>query len=181
MNRRVFLVTAAASVTRMTAQTPEVPAVIRDLKPMTGGIQPITDDERHARIEKARKLMHENRLGAIFLEGGSSMFYFTGTRWAATDRTFGLVIPANGEPAWIVPAADESRAHEAIKMFKDVRLWKEDEGPFKPTISLLKDRGVTMGALASRNACDSPCSMDCAERRLRSNSRAPIRSRPDAV
>ena len=110
MNRRVFLVTAAASVTRMTAQTPEVPAVIRELKPMTDGIQPITDDERHARIEKARRLMRENKIDAIVLEGGSSMFYFTGTRWAASERTFGVVIPAQRRAG-----VDRSRAERRAR------------------------------------------------------------------
>ena len=43
MNRRVFLVTAAAGVAW--GQT-EVPAPIRKLKPMLDGVQPITDAER---------------------------------------------------------------------------------------------------------------------------------------
>jgi Xaa-Pro dipeptidase len=123
----------------------DVPEVIRKLKPMTDGIQPITDGERHARIEKARKLMAENKIGAIFLEGGSSMFYFTGTRWNPTDRTVGLLLPARGEAAWIVPVADEPRVRGAIKLVQDVRLWTEDEGPFKTSVEFLKDRGVTAG------------------------------------
>ena len=49
-------------------------------------------------------------IGAIFLEGASSMFYFTGTRWGSSERTFGVVLPARGEPAWIVPGFEEARA-----------------------------------------------------------------------
>ena len=52
----------------------QVPASIRALTPMTGGIAPITSAERAARLEKARRLMTENRIAAIVLEGGSSMF-----------------------------------------------------------------------------------------------------------
>ena len=55
---------------------------------MTDGIVPITDDERAARIEKARRLMAENRIDAIFIEGGSSLFYFTGVRWGLSERPF---------------------------------------------------------------------------------------------
>ena len=50
------------------------------LKPMTEGILPITVEERQGRIEKARALMAENGIAAIYLEAGSSLFYFTGTR-----------------------------------------------------------------------------------------------------
>jgi len=47
---------------------------------MTAGVQPIADAERAARVEKARRLMRDNRLSAIYLPSGSSMFYFTGKR-----------------------------------------------------------------------------------------------------
>jgi Xaa-Pro dipeptidase len=60
---------------------------------MTAGVQPITDDERRARIEKARKLMRENKIGAVVMEGGSSAFYFTGSR---SDGAV-LVLPLRGE------------------------------------------------------------------------------------
>jgi Xaa-Pro dipeptidase len=109
---------------------------------MTGGIQAITDDERRARIEKARRLMRENHIGALVLEGGSSLYYFTGTRWPQSDRTFALVLPASGELAWIVPEADREGAHRAIRMGSDLRTWKEDEEPYKKLVQALKDRGA---------------------------------------
>ena len=55
---------------------------------MTADVKPITADERAARIEKARKLMVDNKIGALYLEGGSSMFYFTGVRWGLSERPF---------------------------------------------------------------------------------------------
>ena len=77
-----------------------------------GAAPPITDDERRARIEKARRLMTDNGIAAVFLEGGSSMFYYTGVRWGNSERTFGVVIPAKGELAWVTPAFEEQRARE---------------------------------------------------------------------
>ena len=41
-----------------------VPESIRALNPMTDGIAPITDEERLARMEKARRLMVENGMDA---------------------------------------------------------------------------------------------------------------------
>src|SRR5579862_974542 len=147
MNRRTFLVTAAAGIGVGKAEPQDVPELIRNLKPMTDGIQPITDEERRARMEKARRLMRENQLGAIVLEGGSSLFYFTGTRWNPTDRTFCLVFPAMGEPAWIVSAQDEAKARGAIRMATDVRVWREEGAAYKLAVQFLKDRGVSTGQI----------------------------------
>ena len=82
---------------------------------MTDGIVPITLDERRARIEKARRLMADNRIDAILVEGGTSMFYFTGVRWGQSERPFVAVIPAKGEFAWVCPGFEEARARELIK------------------------------------------------------------------
>ena len=111
---------------------------------MTDGIAPITDDERKGRIEKARRLMTDNRLDAIVLEGGSSMFYFTGVRWGLSERPFVAVIPAKGELAWICPGFEEARARELVKSaHADVRTWQEDDSPYRLIAQALKDRGLS--------------------------------------
>ena len=109
---------------------------------MTSGIQPISDAERRARIEKARRLMRESKIGAILLEGGSSLFYFTGTRWGLSERTFAMVFPADGEPAWVVPAFEEARAREVIRFGSDIRTWEEDESPYRRIAEVLRDRKI---------------------------------------
>jgi Xaa-Pro dipeptidase len=148
MRRRAFLASAAAGLTKLAAaQQNPVPDAIRGLRPMTAGVQPITDDERRARMEKARRLMREHHLGAIVMEGGSSLFYFTGTRWTASDRTFAWVLPVTGEPAWVVAQSDQARAQEAIRMGTDVRTWNGSEGPYKTLAGVLKERmaGASIG------------------------------------
>src|SRR3954470_20933517 len=119
MDRRQFLNrSAVASAAVALAPRPALDAQGGDpfasLRPLPP-VPPITDEERRTRIEKARKLMAENGIDAIFLEGGTSMFYFTGVRWGNSERTFGVVIPAKGELAWITPAFEEQRARELIK------------------------------------------------------------------
>ena len=44
-----------------------VPEAIRALKPFPGKAVPISDQERLARIDKARRLMADNDIGAIVL------------------------------------------------------------------------------------------------------------------
>ena len=123
------------------------PDAIASVVQATSGAPPITDAERHARVEKARRLMTDNGIAAIFLEGGTSMFYFTGVRWGNSERTFGVVIPAKGELAWVTPGFEEQRAREVIKSATDVRVWQEDESPFKLIAQILKDRGATTGKI----------------------------------
>ena len=147
MNRREFgAATLALGASQLaSAQSSGVPDPIRSLRPMTDGIHPITDDERTARMEKARRLMRENRIEAIFLEGATSMYYFTGTRWGGSERTFGLVFPAHGELGWVVPHFEEARARELIRFGTDIRTWEEDESPYQKIVGILKDRGVSTG------------------------------------
>ena len=114
---------------------------------MTEGIVPITDAERMGRLEKARRLMVENNIGAICLEGGSSLFYFTGVRWGLSERPFVAVIPAKGELAWVCPTFEEARAREVIRFGKDVRTWQEDDSPYRLIAQILKDRGVATGRI----------------------------------
>lgn len=149
-NRRKFLgsaaVVAAANLAgAASVRSSDLPDAIIKLKPMTGGIKPISDNERRARIEKARKIMAEDRLDAILLEPGSSLFYFTGIRWNRSERTFGVILPARGELAYVVPGFEEMRARELIRFGNDIRIWQEDESPYRKIVQVLKDRGISTG------------------------------------
>ena len=117
------------------------------LKPMTEGISPITVEERQGRIEKARALMTENDIAAIYLEAGSSLFYFTGVRWGQSERMMAAVIPAKGEIAYVCPAFEEARLRELIIFGDDVRAWEEDESPYELVAAIFRDRGITSGRI----------------------------------
>lgn len=124
--------------------TSDIPAAIRALQPMTAGVVPITVNERKARIAKAQTLMGEQKLDAIFMEGTTSCFYFTGMRWGQSERTFGVIIPASGAIAYVCPGFEEDRVRELFKpAFGDeIRVWQEDESPYDVIVGLIKDRGV---------------------------------------
>lgn len=117
------------------------------LKPMTGGISPITVEERQGRIEKARALMAENGIAAVFLEAGSSLFYFMGVRWGRSERMMAAVIPAQGEIAYVCPAFEEARLRELIIFGDDVRAWEEDESPYELVAGIFRDRGIASGKI----------------------------------
>jgi len=123
------------------------PEPIRQLRRMTDNVVPITLEERKARVEKAQKLMREQRIDAIYVEPGSSMFYYTGMRWGTSERMLAMVIPAKGELAWICPKFEEERAREMIKMGTDIRTWEEDESPYQRVAEIFKDRGIRTGTI----------------------------------
>jgi Xaa-Pro dipeptidase len=154
MNRREFLGAAAvgagaAAVGCSPAPAPlptadsDVPQAIRALKSMRDGIAPISVDERKARIARAQQLMAEQKIDAIFMEGTKSAFYYADIQWGQSERTFGLVIPAKGDIAYVCPKFEEDRARELIKFGTEVRTWEEDESPYKLIAGIVQDRGVT--------------------------------------
>jgi Xaa-Pro aminopeptidase len=152
VDRRDFLrlstgVAGAALLDTADSVAQNIPDAIRQLRPLPGKVAPVTDDERSARIEKARRLMAENNIDAIYLESGSSLFYYTGVRWGQSERMFALVIPARGELAWVCPKFEEMRARELIRFGVDIRTWEEDESPYKLVAQIFKDRGVRTGRI----------------------------------
>ena len=131
MNRRTFIVTASAGYAwAQNRENRDVPAAIKKLKPMLDGVQPITDDERHARVEKARRLMRENKITAVLFEPGSSLFYFTGMRGGNAS----WVLAASGEAAWITPA-------ESASLQGEVRTFTNPEGRIRQLAQFLKEHG----------------------------------------
>jgi Xaa-Pro dipeptidase len=155
LDRRDFLkLSAFSALTYAFNQQRELPSAIAQLKPMTGGVKPIQRDEYVGRQEKARRYMNEAKIDAIFLTGGSSLFYFTGAQWGISERLFGMLFPAKGEPAYITPAFEKGRALEQIKFGKDVRTWEEHESPYQLAAAILKDRGLTTGTLGIEETID---------------------------
>jgi Xaa-Pro dipeptidase len=163
LNRRSFfwLTSAAAAlpVVRLSAQrggaaqapAGPVPASIAALQSMRSQAKPITAEERRSRLEKARRLMTEQKIDAIILAGGTSLNYFTGIRWGNSERLFAVVIPRVGNPYIVTPAFEEDRTREQLvdgpMAHTDVAIWQEDESPFALVAQGLKDRGIATGRI----------------------------------
>src|SRR5579859_5093375 len=129
-----------------------LPAPIARLKSRRSEARPITLEERQQRIEKARRLMAENKLDAILMSGGTSLIYFSGIRWWLSERLFAMVLPVKGNPFYVCPAFEEDRAREQISggpggNDPELRLWQEDENPYQRVAEGLKDRGIVSGRL----------------------------------
>jgi len=140
---------AAGASPKVEAQgrTEVLPEAIAALKPMTGGVAPISIEERKIRIAKAQDLLGQTGMQALIIASGTSLDYFTGARWGISERFFGCVITREGDPAWVTPAFEKARALEQVKIGKDVRAWEEHESPSALVATILKDRGVTTGKI----------------------------------
>jgi Xaa-Pro dipeptidase len=147
MRRRAFLTTALAA-SAASGLAPLARGAPSGLAPMTGGAKPISVDERKARIARLQDLMRQRKIGALILESGSSLDYFTGIQWRRSERTTASVIPAKGEIVTVTPAFEEHSVRETLAVGGEVRPWDEHENPFARIAGTLRDRGVTSGAIA---------------------------------
>ncbi len=165
ISRRRFLelgsVTAGAAVSHSLAATSAPASGIDDaslaqslskLKSRKSEAAPIPREERQERFDRARKLMSENTLDAIVLMEGTSLRYFTGIRWWGGERAFALVLPARGAPFYVCPAFEEGRAREQMANAPDgpqpdLRVWQEDESPYRLIAQGLQERGISTGKL----------------------------------
>lgn len=112
------------------------------LEPMTGGVVPIAREEYLARIAKAQRLMTQQGIGALLIEPGASLVYFTGVNWWRSERLTAAVLPREGEPALVTPHFEEPSVRESLKIPADVRTWNEHEDPLAVVAGILRDRKV---------------------------------------
>jgi Xaa-Pro dipeptidase len=143
VSRRAFGLGAAALAGTMLLK-PRAAAAFADppLRPMTGDAAPISREERLARLAKAQELMRRNRIGAIVIEPGSSLDYFTGIQWHRSERLTAAILPARGAPIVVTPFFEEPSVRETLSIPADVRPWQEDENPVRLVAQALRDRGA---------------------------------------
>jgi Xaa-Pro dipeptidase len=103
---------------------------------------PIGREERLVRLARARELMDRHGIGAVVIESGASLDYFTGVRWGRSERLTGVVIPASGEPIIVTPHFEKPSVEESLKVPAEIRVWQEDEEPLKLVADFIRERGV---------------------------------------
>jgi len=108
------------------------------LSPMTADAIPISRDERATRVERAQKLMKANGIGAVLIEPGASLIYFTGIQWHRSERLTCAILPAEGEACIVTPFFEEPSVRETLDVPGEVRVWQEDEDPLKLVAGFLR-------------------------------------------
>jgi len=138
-SRRELMLAALAT----TAAPAAIAEPILDLAARVRAAAPISAEERQIRIVKAQALMRRVGLGALLVEAGPSLDYFTGVRWWRSERTTAALIPAEGRSVIVTPAFEEPSVRETLAVPADVRPWNEHESPFERLAQAAKDLGVS--------------------------------------
>ncbi|MCJ1884895.1 Xaa-Pro peptidase family protein [Pseudomonas sp. LA21] len=113
---------------------------------MTAGAAPITLEEYRQRIERLQQLMRAQGMAAVFVDAGSSLFYFTGLKWNPSERMVGALVPARGEVHYIAPAFEEGTVLDLQVLPGSISVWAEHESPFTLLIGMLAEIEVGAGA-----------------------------------
>lgn len=118
------------------------------LMSMTDDIKPITTEDYENRHNRARALMKENGIDALYLSGSNNLYYFSGINMGSGDRLFAMLLPRDGAPAFVCPNFEVDRAKERIKYGgEDIRPWQEHEDPFQMFAEIMKERGMEKGVI----------------------------------
>ncbi|MFU8765470.1 MAG: M24 family metallopeptidase [Haliea sp.] len=112
------------------------------LQDMTAGSAPIDDSEFAARLARAQALMQARGLDAVYLNAGTNLYYFTGTRWSPSERLVGALVPASGDPVYIAPAFELGTLQAFLRVPGEVHCWEEHESPYRLCAQLLADCGA---------------------------------------
>ncbi|HEU0044786.1 Xaa-Pro peptidase family protein [Sphingomonas sp.] len=142
-NRRQLL--AAGAFAPLLASS----GLLRAAEPDLSALRPlpkrpaITAAEYARRIARAQALMRQHGIGAVLVESGTSLAYFTGVRWGRSERPTAVIIPVEGEPCIVTPFFEEPSVRESLAVPAEVRVWQEDQSPYAVMGGFLRDRRLT--------------------------------------
>ncbi|QYF95829.1 Xaa-Pro peptidase family protein [Massilia sp. PAMC28688] len=127
------------------------------LSDMTAGMNAIGKDEHLQRIARAQGFMREHGIAAIYLNAGTNMTYFTGTKWYASERMVGAILPATGALEYIAPAFEEATILDFMLVQGPVNCWEEHESPYQLFVDILGKMGIApdAGAPPRIGICES--------------------------
>ncbi|MGP1665023.1 MAG: M24 family metallopeptidase, partial [Rhodanobacter sp.] len=109
--------------------------------------EPIGADEYQQRLEHAREGMRQQGVDALLITAGSSLRYFSGISWGASERLVGMLLTLRGEPVVICPAFEIGSLAHALKIPASIRLWEEHESPHALIATAMGERHASCLAL----------------------------------
>lgn len=117
------------------------------LAPWKHRAPPIAADEYQGRLERARRLMRERGADALLVTAGTSLRWFTGVPWGASERLVALLLTLEGDPLLVCPAFEEGSLDAVLRIAVEKRLWDEHEDPHARVAQAMRERGARMLAL----------------------------------
>lgn len=121
--------------------------VVEGLTDITVAAKPIDAAERADRLRRAQALMRQAGIGAVIVEPGSSMVYFTGVVWHRSERPTLAILPVEGPPCLVTPFFERPSVEQTLGIPADIRVWQEDENPFGVAAAFLAEHGLAKGRI----------------------------------
>jgi Xaa-Pro dipeptidase len=118
------------------------------LNNLCSNIKAIDQSEFGARIAKAQQLMRAQNIDALYLNAGTNLFYFTGTRWHGSERMVGAILPAHGEIVYIAPFFEQGTILQFMGISGEIAPWQEHEDPYVLLCKTLHSLGIAQGNIA---------------------------------
>jgi Xaa-Pro dipeptidase len=120
---------------------------------------PIGVAERQGRLTGLRQGMEAAGVETVLLGSTSSLRYFTGLDWYASERLVGALVHASGDLHYITPQFELEKVEGLISLPGEILTWEEDESPWRlvaerigPTGRMAVDERMALGMYRSLRA-----------------------------
>jgi Xaa-Pro dipeptidase len=121
---------------------------LEKIKDMTKGVQPIQTEEYRTRINKVVQFMKDKNISALYLNAGTNLYYFTGTKWNPSERMVGALLCGDGTLNYIVPKFEEGTFKKFMQVEGSIHCWEEHECPYQLFGTILKNKKISTGTIA---------------------------------
>ena len=105
------------------------------------GIDPLPKSIYRERQQRARELMSEQGLAAVFIEPATDFGYLSGASFGRSERLLALIILERGDLLVVAPSFEVERVERALGPENRILGWEEDQSPHR----LVADALTTVG------------------------------------
>lgn len=109
---------------------------------------PISSEEYQARRERLITQMQAHNVGAVYLNAGTNLYYFTGLKWYASERLVGALLTVSGELIYLAPHFEAGSIADFWLEPGPLALWHEHESPYALVGAELARLGLAETTLA---------------------------------
>lgn len=121
---------------------------LEKIKNMTLDVKPIQTEEYEDRIKKAVAFMKDIKVKATYVNAGTNLYYFTGTKWNPSERMVGALLYDDGTLDYIVPKFEEGTFNKYMQLNGKINCWEEHESPYTLMGDLQKNKNIVDGVIA---------------------------------
>ncbi len=104
---------------------------LNSLNDMTSDTTRIGVDEFRARLANLQQEIRAAGASAVYLHGGTNLYYFTGLEWHPSERMVGAIVPADGEVQYISPKFEIDTLKDYWQIPGTVLTWEEHESSYQ--------------------------------------------------